>query len=275
MSTKSLLKFKNSRFLTENIWPTRKITQKQKGILLKLRKKKLSTFGTQFFAKRFLSILYGNLSYKDFFSSVKEARKLKGIIGFNFLIFLERRLDSILYRMNICQTFCQGKQLITHKKVFVNNKCVFIPSYQLKAGDILSISPNSKKNFSEIISRLNFLGFQDAPMDQAFLVRSRVGPSVKLRPGPTNPFKGSERDTGPTVMQAASFEPKFKETRGFQIHGAEFQSITESKGFSPRILKFCKTKALHLELNLKTLSCILLYSPQQILFPSKLEIPRI
>jgi small subunit ribosomal protein S4 len=268
MSTKSLLKFKNSRFLTENIWPTRKITQKQKGILLKLRKKKLSTFGTQFFAKRFLSILYGNLSYKDFFYSVKEARKLKGIIGFNFLIFLERRLDSILYRMNICQTFCQGKQLITHKKVFVNNKCVFIPSYQLKAGDILSISPNSKKNFSEIISRLTFLGFQDAPMGQAFSVRSRV---TGFRSSPTNPFKGSERDT----KQASSFEPKFKETGGFQIHGAEFQSISESKGFSPRILKFCKTKALHLELNLKTLSCILLYSPQQILFPSKFEIPRI
>jgi len=214
MTTKSLLKFKNSRFLTHNIWPTRKINMKQKEILLKLRKKKLSNFGVQFFAKRFLSILYGNLSAKDFTLSISEAKKLKGKIGFNFLIFLERRLDTILFRMNICQTFRQARQLIIHKKIFINNKCISKPSYQLKNGDILNISPTSDKKFSQI---------------------------------------------------ALSCRKLIKDPNQDSSHR---QSL-------PPFGNLCKTKPLHLEINLKTLSCILLYPPQQIIFPSKFELPKI
>jgi len=57
MSTKSLLKFKSNRFLVQNVWPIRTLTLKQKNISFKLKKKKLSNFGANFFTKQFLSIL--------------------------------------------------------------------------------------------------------------------------------------------------------------------------------------------------------------------------
>lgn len=150
MSKKLLLKFKSSRSLSENIWPTRKITPKQKLILIRIRKKKLSNFGLRIQAKRALSILYGRLSSREYNKTKKEALKLQGKIGNNFMSFLEKRLDTVVYRMNICSTFRSTKQLILHKKVFVNNKLVNIPSFLLKPGDIVSISPLNQKIFATI-----------------------------------------------------------------------------------------------------------------------------
>jgi len=199
MSTKSLLKFKSNRFLTQNIWPNRKITLKQKEILLKLRKKKLSNFGAQFFAKRFLSILYGNLSANQMNKSFIEATKMKGKIGNNFLFFLEKRLDTVIYRMNICRTFREAQQLISHQKVFVNGKSINISSFQLKSGDIINITPNSDIKFLSIINN-------------------------------------------------------------------SFNSLTQNA--------LCRTKPLHLEINFTTLSAIFLYPPQQLMYPSQFDIPK-
>jgi ribosomal protein S4 len=98
-------------------------------------------------AKRALSILYGNLSYSQYNKAREEASKLQGKIGNNFISFLEKRLDTVVYRMNICSTFRSAKQLILHQKVFVNNKLVNIPSYKLEPGDIISISPTNKETF--------------------------------------------------------------------------------------------------------------------------------
>ena len=153
MSTKLLLKFKSSRSLSENIWPTRKITPKQKFILSKMRKKKLSNFGLKLQAKRALSILYGQLSYHQYNKAREEASKLQGKIGNNFMSFLEKRLDTVVYRMNICPTFRSAKQLILHQKVFVNDKVVNIPSYQLQPGDIISISPQNYTTFISLLEK--------------------------------------------------------------------------------------------------------------------------
>ena len=153
MSTKFLLKFKSSRSLSENIWPTRKITPKQKFILLKIRKKKLSNFGLKLQAKRALSILYGKLSSHQYNKTREEASKLQGKIGNNFISCLEKRLDTVIYRMNICPTFRSAKQLILHEKIFVNSKLVNIPSFQLKPGDIISISPNNQANFLSLLEK--------------------------------------------------------------------------------------------------------------------------
>jgi small subunit ribosomal protein S4 len=150
MSTKLLLKFKSSRSLSENIWPTRKITSKQKFILSKLRRKKISFFGSQLIARRALSILYGKLSYSQYNKTREEASKLQGKIGNNFISLLEKRLDTIVYRMNICSTFRAAQQLILHQKVFVNNKLINIPSYQLEPGDIVSISPKNQESFQAL-----------------------------------------------------------------------------------------------------------------------------
>ena len=153
MSTKLLLKFKSSRSLSENIWPTRKITSKQKFILSKLRRKKISFYGSQLLARRALSILYGNLSYSQYHKTREEASKLQGKIGSNFISLLEKRLDTIVFRMNICSTFRASQQLILHQKVFVNNKLINIPSYQLEPGDIISISPKDQQSFHTLVEQ--------------------------------------------------------------------------------------------------------------------------
>ena len=153
MSAKSLLKFKSNRALGQNIWPTRKITPKQKLILLKIKTKKPSNFGLQLRSKRFLSILYGNLSKSQMQKTFEEASKIQGKIGNNFISYLEKRLDTLIFRMNVCRTFRAGRQLIIHQKVFVNNKLIDIPSYQLSPGDIISISSENSTNFRSASSQ--------------------------------------------------------------------------------------------------------------------------
>jgi len=135
------------------IWPTRKITPKQKLILLKIKKKKPSNFGLQLRSKRFLSILYGNLSKSQMQKTFEEASKIQGKIGNNFISYLEKRLDTLIFRMNVCRTFRAGRQLIIHQKVFVNNKLIDIPSYQLSPGDIISISSENSTNFLSVSSQ--------------------------------------------------------------------------------------------------------------------------
>ena len=166
MSTKLLYKFKSNRSLSCNIWPTRKITPKQKLILQKIRKKKLSDYGLKLQAKRALSFLYGNLSSSQYQKTLQQAQKLQGKIGNNFMTFLEKRLDTVIYRMNICPTFRSAKQLILHGKVFVNQKLQDIPSYQLKPGDIISLSPNDPKVFQSLAQKSS-LGFQQKTLSRS------------------------------------------------------------------------------------------------------------
>lgn len=153
MAPNLLSKFKIIRYLSDNIWPTRKITTKQKLILtnlIKTKKKKVSPFGQKLQAKRALSVLYGNLSFKQYKAIKQKAKALEGKISNNFITLLEKRLDSIVYRMNICSTFQSSKQLILHKKVFVNNRLINIPSYCVEPGDIIAIAIDNTKMFESI-----------------------------------------------------------------------------------------------------------------------------
>jgi len=160
MSKKLLLKFKSSRSLSENLWPTQKITLKQKGILSKLKirgKRKLSPFGLKKQARRALFSLYGNFSSNQYKIIREEAGKLQGKIGNNFISLLEKRLDSTVFRMNICPTFRSAKQLILHQKILINNKIVNRPSYQVEPGDIISVSPRNPKFFQSLVKRISQL----------------------------------------------------------------------------------------------------------------------
>jgi len=161
MAPNFLSKFKIIRYLSDNIWPTKKITPKQKLILaslIKIKKKKISLFGQKLQAKRALSVLYGNLSFKQYKTIKEKARALEGKISNNFITLLEKRLDSVVYRMNICSTFQSSKQLILHKKVFVNNRLINIPSYSLEPGDVIAIAINNTQMFKSISiqSKKNF-----------------------------------------------------------------------------------------------------------------------
>jgi len=144
---KSFLKFRLIRSLSRNIWPTRSLTPKQRFSLQKIRKKRLSEFGQKMMEKRKIFSLYGGLSGSHAKRLQKKAKIFPGKTGQNYILFLEQRLESIVFRMNICATFRQARQLILHQKVFVNHQCVNIPSYQVQPGDIIHISPHDPETF--------------------------------------------------------------------------------------------------------------------------------
>nr|AND50455.1 ribosomal protein S4 [Flatbergium novo-caledoniae] len=136
-------RFKNCRQISENVWQTKKLTQKQKAIILKLQKKtnkKQSDFSKQLQTIQKLSLFYEKLPIKKMQKSKTQTYLDKK----NSLLFdIEKRLDVILVRLNFCSTTFQARQLISHKKIYVNYKMVNIPGFQVSNGDLISIQGNS------------------------------------------------------------------------------------------------------------------------------------
>lgn len=108
------------------------------------RPKKLSVYGTQLREKQKLRRIYGVLE-KQFRSYYAEAARRKGSTGENLLQILECRLDNVVYRMGFAVTRAEARQLVSHRAVLVNGKIVNIPSYQLKAGDVITVTEKAKQ----------------------------------------------------------------------------------------------------------------------------------
>lgn len=108
------------------------------------RPKKLSVYGEQLREKQKLRRIYGVLE-KQFRSYYAEAARRKGSTGENLLQILECRLDNVVYRMGFAVTRAEARQLVSHRAVLVNGKSVNIPSYQLKADDVISLSEKAKQ----------------------------------------------------------------------------------------------------------------------------------
>ena len=106
--------------------------------------KKVSEYGLQLREKQKAKFIYGVLE-KPFRNNFEKAQKLKyGTAGENLLILLELRLDNVLFRLGYGRTRTEARQIVDHKHVLVNGKCVNIPSYQVKAGDVISIKEKHK-----------------------------------------------------------------------------------------------------------------------------------
>ena len=88
--------------------------------------------------------IYGVLE-KQFRNYFKEAVRQKGSTGENLLQLLESRLDNVTYRMGYGSTRAEARQLVSHKSIMVNGSSVNIPSYQVKAGDVVSVRDKAKK----------------------------------------------------------------------------------------------------------------------------------
>lgn len=108
------------------------------------RRARLSDYGTQLREKQKVRRLYGVLE-RQFRNYYFEANRLKGNTGENLLQLLESRLDNTVYRMGFAATRAEARQLVSHKSVLVNGKVVNIPSYKLKASDVVSIREKAKK----------------------------------------------------------------------------------------------------------------------------------
>ncbi|HPF29784.1 MAG TPA: 30S ribosomal protein S4 [Lachnospiraceae bacterium] len=114
--------------------------------------KKVSEYGSQLKEKQKAKFIYGVLE-KPFRNYYKKADRMKGMTGENLMILLECRLDSIVYRMGLARTRKEARQVVGHKHILVNGKCVNIPSYEVKAGDVISLSEKAKvlQRFKDII----------------------------------------------------------------------------------------------------------------------------
>ena len=105
--------------------------------------KKISEYGLQLREKQKAKFIYGVLE-KPFRNYFKKAEKMNGMSGENLMILLERRLDNVVFRLGLARTRKEARQIVDHKHVLVNGKCVNIPSYLIKAGDVIEIREKSK-----------------------------------------------------------------------------------------------------------------------------------
>jgi len=108
------------------------------------RRGKFSDYGNQLREKQKVKRMYGLLE-KQFRKCFRTAERKSGITGENFLILLERRLDNIVFRLGFAYSRNQGRQLVSHSHILVNGKRVNIPSYIVKAGDVVEIREKSQK----------------------------------------------------------------------------------------------------------------------------------
>ena len=106
--------------------------------------KKVSEYGLQLREKQKAKFIYGVLE-KPFRNNFERAQKIKeGTTGDNMFVLLELRLDNVMFRLGYGRTRKEARQIVDHKHVLVNGKCVNIPSYIVKAGDVISISEKAK-----------------------------------------------------------------------------------------------------------------------------------
>ena len=103
-----------------------------------------SDYGLQLREKQKVKRMYGILE-KQFRLYFEEADSRKGNTGANLLSLLESRLDNVVYRLGFGSTRAEARQLVSHKAITVNGKCVNIPSCMIKAGDVLAVREKSKK----------------------------------------------------------------------------------------------------------------------------------
>ena len=107
------------------------------------RRGRLSDYGLQLREKQKVRRIYGVLE-RQFSGYYKEAAGKKGATGENLLQLLECRLDNVVYRMGFGATRAESRQLVSHKTISVNGSTVNIPSYQVKAGDVVAVREKSK-----------------------------------------------------------------------------------------------------------------------------------
>ena len=110
---------------------------------LKRANRKVSEYGLQLREKQKAKFIYGVLE-KPFRNYYKKADRMQGQTGENLMTILESRLDNVVFRMGLARTRKEARQIVDHKHVLVNGKQVNIPSYLVKAGDVVEIKEKCK-----------------------------------------------------------------------------------------------------------------------------------
>ena len=112
---------------------------------LKRSNRKMSEHGLQLREKQKAKFIYGVLE-KPFLNYFKKADQMSGMTGENLMVLLESRLDNVVFRLGFARTRREARQIVDHKQVLVNGKQVNIPSYLIKAGDVIEIKEGKKSS---------------------------------------------------------------------------------------------------------------------------------
>lgn len=107
--------------------------------------KKVSEYGLQLREKQKAKFIYGVLE-KPFRNYFKRAEKMNGMTGDNLMTLLELRLDNVIFRLGLARTRKEARQIVDHKHVLVNGKCVNIPSYLVNVDDSIEIKEKAKSS---------------------------------------------------------------------------------------------------------------------------------
>src|SRR5215210_8537882 len=148
MSKRLESKYKIDRRLGINLWgrPKSPVNKRDYGPGQHgQRRKKPTDFGTQLMAKQKLKGYYGNIGEKQFRKYYEEAVRRKGDTSENLIELLERRLDTVVYRMKLAVTPFAARQFVNHGHVLINGKRLNIPSYQIRDGDLIEVKEKSKQ----------------------------------------------------------------------------------------------------------------------------------
>ena len=112
---------------------------------LKRSNRKMSEYGLQLREKQKAKFIYGVFE-KPFLNYFKKADQMSGMTGENLMVLLESRLDNVVFRLGFARTRREARQIVDHKQVLVNGKQVNIPSYLIKAGDVIEIKEGKKSS---------------------------------------------------------------------------------------------------------------------------------
>ena len=118
---------------------------KESNRQLKRSNRKMSEYGLQLREKQKAKFIYGVLE-KPFLNYFKKADQMSGMTGENLMVLLESRLDNVVFRLGFARTRREARQIVDHKQVLVNGKQVNIPSYLIKAGDVIEIKEGKKSS---------------------------------------------------------------------------------------------------------------------------------
>ena len=132
--------------------------------------RKISEYGLQLREKQKAKFIYGVLE-KPFRNYYAKAERMKGLTGPNLMLLLETRLDNIVYRMGFARTRKEARQVVGHKHILVNGKCVNIPSYRVNVGDVIEVKENKKtmqryKDIAEVTSGMLVPSWMEADIEE-------------------------------------------------------------------------------------------------------------
>ena len=127
---------KGERCLTDKCPVTRRGTAPGQHGAAQVKKGK--EYYMQLREKQKAKFIYGVLE-KPFRNYYEKADRMKGMTGENLMVMLESRLDNVVFRMGFARTRREARQVVDHKHILVNGKCINIPSYQIKAGDVIEV----------------------------------------------------------------------------------------------------------------------------------------